>query len=102
MLFFLSDAIGQSDGHYLYVEIRGLSEQRGAPELKAQLKTIAAIDVVDYCEKSGPTIIHTRSDAKSIRSHVNSLLHSLNYKYTIKSDIPIDEARKICEKNLHK
>jgi hypothetical protein len=102
LLFTFSDSSAQSNGNYLFVEIRGLSPQRGVPELKEQLKAIPEIDGMEYCEKSGLTILHTKTSAVENRSKVNALLHSLNYKYTIKSEIPIEEARKICDKNSHK
>lgn len=98
----ISNILAQSGGKYLFVEIRGLSPQRGVPELREQLKVIPAIDNIEYCEKTGLTILHTETSAVEIRSKVNALLHSLNYKYTIKSEIPIEEARKICDKNSHK
>jgi len=102
LLLIISNSPAQTNGHYLFVEIRGLSPQRGVPELREQLKAIPAIDTIEYCEKSGLTILHTKTSAVENRSKVNALLHSLNYKYTIKSEIPIEEARKICDKNTHK
>lgn len=102
LLLTLSDSSAKSNGNYLFVEIRGLSPQRGVPELKEQLKAIPEIDAIEYCEKTGLTILHTKTNADESRSKVNALLHSLNYKYVIKSEIPIEEARKICDKNSHK
>lgn len=94
-------SFGQTGTHYLYVEIRGLSAQRGVPELTQQLHSIPAVDSVSYCENVGLAIIHTKTPAVDSRSDINRLLHSLNYHYVIKSDIPIEEARKICLKNTH-
>lgn len=102
LLLTLSDSSAKSNGNYLFVEIRGLSPQRGVPELKEQLKAIPEIDAIEYCEKTGLTILHTKTNADESRAKVNALLHSLNYKYVIKSEISIEEARKICDKNSHK
>ena len=98
-IFLSVSSFAQTGNQYLFVEIRGLSAQRGVPELKKELDVIKAINSIEYCEKAGLLILHSENSIEAVRSEVNQLLHSLNYKYTIKSAIPIEEARKICSKN---
>lgn len=101
-VFLFSESYSQSDRHYLYVEIRGLSNQRGVPELRQELTATGVVDSVTYCENAGLAILHTVPPADSARTKINLLLHKLNYKYILKSEIPIEEARKLCGKFSHR
>jgi hypothetical protein len=98
LLFISSFSFAQTGSQYLYVEIRGLSANRGVPELKKELQSINSIRSIEYCENAGLLIIETSSPVDSVRSNVNRLLHSLNYKYEMKSAIPIEEAHRICNR----
>jgi len=98
-LFLSSICFALTGSEYLFVEIGGLSQQRGVPELKKELQSITEIKTIEYCEKAGLLIIETTTPIDSVRSKVNHLLHSLNYRYIIKSSIPIEEAHKICNRN---
>lgn len=95
-LLLSSFTFADSAKEYLYVEIRGLSQQRGVPELKKEMAVISEISTIEYYEKSGLLIIGTNQSVDSLRSNVNRLLHQLNYHYTLKSTISIEEARNIC------
>lgn len=101
MMLAMSAAKAQSGGHFLYLEIRGLSQQRGVPELKSQLQSIPAIDSVVYCENNGLVIVHTTTPASVSRRAVYNLLKNLNYHFYIKNDIPAEEAERICYRQNH-
>lgn len=97
LLLFVSNwSFAQNSHNYLYVEIPGLSRSRGVPELENQLKSIAGIDSLAYCENVGLLIIRSNPSSTHLRAEVNKLLHSLNYHYTIKKTLPIEEAQKAC------
>ncbi|MFZ7115879.1 MAG: hypothetical protein ACO1G9_10900 [Bacteroidota bacterium] len=98
-LFLSIFSFADSDKAYLFVEIRGLSAVRGVPDLRKELTAISSIKTFEYCEKSGLLILGTDQSIDSLRSNVNRLLHSRNYHYVIKSPIPIDAARNICNRN---
>jgi hypothetical protein len=97
LLLFVSNwSFAQNPHNYLFVEIPGLSRNRGVPELENQLKSIAGIDSLAYCDNVGLLIIRSNPNSTHLRAEVNKLLHSLNYHYTIKKTLPIEEAQKAC------
>lgn len=98
-LLLSSFTFADSAKEYLYVEIRGLSQQRGVPELKKELSTIPEISSFEYCDKAGLLILGTNESIDSLRSNVNRLLHRLNYHYIIKSSISIEDAKNICNRH---
>ena len=98
-LLLSSFTFADSAKEYLYVEIRGLSQQRGVPELKKELSTITEISSFEYCDKAGLLILGTNDSIDSLRSNVNRLLHRLNYHYIIKSSISIEDAKNICNRH---
>lgn len=86
---------------YIFVEVPGISLDRGFPQLRDELRALPELGEIDFCEGLGLAIIAVHGDTHQAKQRINSLLHKLRYKYAIKRDADIGAVRTLCERKSH-
>ena len=84
----------------IYIEIQGLSKERGFPEFRQLIIGLPEVYAVRYCEKLGLAILDVDRDSLTTENKLKFILKKSNYRFYIKNDIPSYLLPEVCRPNV--
>lgn len=93
------NSYAQVSDKIIYIEIQGLTTERGFPEVQAILMAIEKVHNVEYCQKLGIVIIEASSNSSGIEKSIHTKLKSANYKFIQKKNVSIEALEVPCKLN---
>lgn len=87
------------DSRTIYIEVQGLSIERGFPELHQLITGLPEVLKVRYCEKLGLAIVDVHHDSLSTENKLKVILRKSNYRFFIKQNIPPHLLPDVCKLN---
>lgn len=92
-------SFSQTKSNYIYIEIPGLTVDRGFPEFRQALVGISEIRSIQYCEKLGIAILQCNHHETNLEKNIAVALTKAHYKFHIKNPVAIESLVDVC--NLH-
>ena len=87
----------QDSSSLIYVEIPGLTIERGFADVRQSLSPIREIIGYDYCTKLGIAIFKINGDQQTTKLKIAKALSKNHYSYYIKNNISQEKLNRYCE-----
>lgn len=84
----------------IYIEVQGLSTERGFPEFRQLITGLQEVYEVRYCEKLGLAILDVQKDSITTENKLRVILRKSNYRFYIKQAIPAYLLPDICKPSV--
>lgn len=80
----------QKSTRFIYVEIQGLTVERGFPEVRQSLSILPELITIRYCQQLGLAILQVNNGPEHTERNISKILSKANYRFYIKDPVPIE------------
>jgi len=89
----------QKSTRYIFVEIQGLTVDRGFPDVRQSLSVLPERITIQYCQQLGLAILQVNNGAEHTEKNISKILSKNNYRFYIKKPVPIESLITPCHLN---
>lgn len=90
-------SFSQTNSRYIFIEVPGLTTERGFPEFNQLLSGLEQVNHIQYCQKLGVAIINVKTPSEGFEKTISIILRKSNYKFFIKEPVPIEALISPCQ-----
>lgn len=89
----------QKSTKYVFVEIQGITVERGFPDVRQSLSVLPELITIQYCQQLGLAILQVNTGADHTEKNIAKILSKANYRFYIKEPVPIESLISPCHLN---